>query len=447
MQSRRAVLKTVAGASLMSAASLGRVLGANDRVRVGLIGHGLIGTRHLIDFKAQSDVEIVAVSELSDARLDEAAAAAGSSPAKYKDFRKLLDRADVDAVVVSTPDHWHALMTILACAAGKDVYVEKPLTHVLREGEWMQQAASRHKRVVQVGTQQRSGKHYQRCAALVRDGQIGDVRGVRMASYRNILPGFTKPVGDRLSPADWDMWLGPAPFVPYDPGRCLYHFRWFWDYSGGQTTNLLAHHIDTVQWMMDLKPPQSVAAMGGRYSLKGIGETPDVFEALFQYPSLVATWSSHEIAAAGEDGLAFYGTKGALKLSRAGFEIVPELEIPPEDQIPRFSGPRAASAPPAPRTTPLRESGFEQVRDQFVPHVRNFLDCVKSRQAPISDLASSHRASVPCHLANLALRLGRSLRWDDAKQDVVGDAEASRLLTKEYRAPWDRELKGALGRG
>ncbi len=447
MQSRRTVLKTVAGASLMSAASLGRVLGANDRVRVGIIGHGLIGTRHLLDFKAQPDVEIVAVSELSEERLEAAATAAGTSPARYKDFRKILDRPDVDAVVVSTPDHWHALMTILACAAGKDVYVEKPLTLVLREGEWMQKAADAHKRVVQVGTQQRSGKHYKRCAELIRDGHIGDVRSVRMASYRNILPGFTKPVGDRLSPADWDMWLGPAPLVAYDPGRCLYHFRWFWDYSGGQTTNLLAHHIDTVQWMMGLAPPLRVAAMGGRYSLKGIGETPDVFEALFEYPGLVASWSSHEIAAAGDDGLAFYGTKGTLKLSRAGFEIVPELEVPPEEQIPRFSGPRTAPVTPAPRTTPLQESGYEQVRDQFVPHVRDFLDCVKSRKAPISDLASSHRASVPCHLANLALRLGRTLRWDDAKQDVVADPEASKLLTKEYRSPWDRELKAALGRG
>ena len=160
MPNRRTLLKTVAGASLMSAASLGRVLGANDRVRVGLIGHGLIGTRHLLDFKAQPDVEIVGVAELSDARLEAAAAAAGNGPARYKDFRKLLDRQDVDAVVVSTPDHWHALMTILACAAGKDVYVEKPLTHVVREGEWMQQAAAAHKRVVQVGTQQRSGRHY-----------------------------------------------------------------------------------------------------------------------------------------------------------------------------------------------------------------------------------------------------------------------------------------------
>ena len=447
MQSRRSVLKTVAGASLMSAASFDRVLGANDRVRVGVIGHGLIGTRHLLDFKAQSDVEIVAVSELSDERLEAAAAAAGNGPAKHKDFRKLLERPDVDAVVVSTPDHWHALMTILACAAGKDVYVEKPLTLVLREGEWMRQAAEAHKRVVQVGTQQRSGKHYQRCAQLIKDGHVGDVRSIRMASYRNILPGFTKPVGDRLSPADWDMWLGPAPFVAYDPGRCLYHFRWFWDYSGGQTTNLLAHHIDSVQSMLDLKPPVRVAAMGGRYSLKGIGETPDVFEALFEYPGLVATWSSHEVAAAGEDGLTFYGTKGTLKLSRAGFEIVPELEVPPEEQIPRFSGPRTAPATPAPRTTPLQESGYDQVRDQFVPHVRNFIDCVKSRKAPISDLASSHRSSVPCHLANLALRLGRTLRWDDAKQDVVGDPEASKLLTKEYRSPWDRELKAALARG
>jgi predicted dehydrogenase len=447
MQSRRTVLKTVAGASLMSAASLGRVLGANDRVRVGLIGHGLIGTRHMIDFKAQGDVEIVAVSELSDARLDEAAAAAGSSPAKYKDFRKLLDRPDVDAVVVSTPDHWHALMTILACAAGKDVYVEKPLTHVVREGEWMQQAASAHKRVVQVGTQQRSGRHYQRCKALLREGHIGDLRSVRIAACRNILPGFSKPVGDPLQAADWDMWLGPAPFVPFDAGRCLYHFRWFWDYSGGQTTNLLAHDIDIVQWMTD-KVPRRVSAMGGRYSVAGIGETPDLFEAVFEYDGFLVGWSSRELAAGNGGGFELFGTKGRLRLSRAGFEVVPERQVPPEDQIPRVSFSERPSQAEAPlRTAALKEDGFEQVRDQFVPHVRNFLDCVKSRAQPASDLASSHRSTLPCHLANISMKLGRSLRWDDAKQDVVADAEASRLLTKEYRSPWDRELKGALGRG
>jgi predicted dehydrogenase len=447
MQRRRTVLKAIAGASLMSASSLGRALGANDRVRVGLIGNGLIGKRHLLDFKAQPDVEIAGVCELSDVRLEEAAAAAGNSPARYKDFRKLLEQKDVDAVVVSTPDHWHALMTIMACSAGKDVYVEKPLTHALREGEWMQRAAAAGKRVVQVGTQQRSGRHYHRCLELVRAGHIGDVRAVRMASYRNILPGFSQPVGDTLSAADWDMWLGPAPQVPYDPKRALYHFRWFWDYSGGQTTNLLAHHIDILHWYFG-KPVVRASALGGRYSLGGIGETPDVFEAIFEYPGMVASWSCREMSAAGEDGLAFYGTKGALTISRAGFEIVPEREVPPDDQIPRFGEARPArSGPPPERTAPLKEGGFEQVRDQFEPHVRNFVDCVKSRQTPVSDLASSQQANVPCHLANLSLKLGRTLRWDEAKQDVVGDAEASKLLTREYRAPWDRELKAALPRG
>jgi len=443
MAARRTVLKTMAGAGLFTAASYRRVLGANDRVRLGMIGNGLIGKRHLLDFKAQPDAEIVGVSELSDERMDDAASIAGSGAVRHKDFRRMLDRSDVDAVVVSTPDHWHALMTILACAAGKDVYVEKPLTHALREGEWMLRTANHHRRVVQVGTQQRSGSHYQRCRELVRSGHIGDVRGVRMASHRNILPGFTQPIGKPLSADDWNMWLGPAPFVPFDAQRALYHFRWFWDYSGGQTTNLLAHEIDVVQWFSGAMPLR-VTAMGSRRALKGLGETPDMFEAIFEYPDFLATWSNREVAASGGGGLEFNGTKGMLKLNRAGFEIVPDKLISPEDQIPRFTAPRPSSEQAPLRTTALKEEGFEQVRDQFVPHVRNFIECVRSRATPASDLTSGHTTSIACHLANVAMRVGRVLRWDAAKQDVVGDAEASKLFTKEYRAPWDRELRGAL---
>jgi predicted dehydrogenase len=445
MPDRRTVLKTMAGAGLLTAASSRRVLGANDRVRVGLIGNGLIGKRHLLDFQAEPDVEIVGVSEVSDERLDEAATIAGSGALRHKDFRRMLDRKDVDAIVVSTPDHWHALMTILACAAGKDVYVEKPLTHVLREGEWMLRAATEHRRVVQSGTQQRSGRHYQRCRELVQSGTIGDVRSVKMGAHRNILPGFSQPVGKPLSAADWDMWLGPAPSVPFDARRCLYHFRWFWDYSGGQTTNLLAHEIDVVQWFTGALP-QRVTAMGGRYALQGIGETPDVFEAIFEYPGFLATWSQREIAASGGGGLEFHGTKGMLKLNRAGFEVVPDKQISPEDQIPRFTATRPPSDDAPLRTPALKEEGFDQVRDQFVPHVRNFIDCVKSRAQPASDLLSSHRTAIPCHLANVALKVGRVLRWDNDKGDVASDAEASKLLTKEYRSPWDRELKAALPR-
>ena len=445
MHGRRKALQAIAGAGLLTAASWRRVLGANDRVRVGFVGNGLIGKRHLLDFMAQPDVEVAGISEVSESRMADAVATAGNGPSRYKDFRKLLDQRDVDAIVVSTPDHWHALMTILACAAGKDVYVEKPLTHVVREGEWMLRTARRHERVVQVGTQQRSGAQYKRCVELVRGGHLGDVRNVRIASSRNILPGFAKPVApEPLAAADWDMWLGPAPFVPYDPNRCLYHFRWFWDYSGGQTTNLLSHNIDIAQWATG-KVPTRVMAMGGRYSLTGMGDTPDMVEALLDFPGFIVNWSSHEASAGLDGGLDFYGTQGRMSVDRARLEVFPDRLIDPDDQIPSFTGPRrAAAAAPRWRTEALKLEGYEQVRDQFVPHVRNFLDCVKSRREPASELESAQETNVSCHLVNVAMKLGRVVRWDAAKQDVVGDPEASRLLTKEYRAPWDRELRAAL---
>jgi len=443
MNPRRRVLKAIAGIPLLAAASARRVRGANDRVRVGFVGIGLIGKRHLRDFAAQPDVEVAGICELSDERLEEGVAAAGGSPGRFKDFRRLLDRKDVDAVVVSTPDHWHALMTVLACAAGKDVYVEKPLTHVVREGEWMVRAARHHRRVVQVGTQQRSGEQYRRTVELVRGGHIGDVRNVRIAAGRNIFPGFTRPVGRPLSAPDWDMWLGPAPFVPWDPNRCLYHFRWFSDYSGGQTTNLLSHNLDIAEWALG-KSPTRVAAFGGRYSLTGMGDTPDLVEAILDYPGFVTNWSSHEASDGLDGGLDFLGTRGRLRVDRARLEVFPDRLVPPDDQIPSFTSPRRAPAETRGRTEPVKLEGYEQVRDQFVPHVRNFLDCVKSRKAPVSDLESGHATATSCHLVNVALRVGRTVVWDAARQDVVDDAEASRLLTKEYRSPWGRELRAAL---
>ncbi len=444
MPHRRAFLKGLAGTALATAASSRRVAGANDRVRVGFIGIGLIGRRHLLDFQAQADCEIAGICEVSDERRDDGVTTADNRPAAFEDFRRMLDRPDIDAVVVSTPDHWHALMTMMACAAGKDVYVEKPLTHVLREGEWMVDAARRHRRVVQVGTQQRAGAHYQRARQLLRQGHIGEIRAARVSTARNILPGFTLPVGKPLSPAQWDMWLGPAPAVPYEPTRGLYHFRWFWDYSGGQTTNLLAHEVDIVQWVTG-QVPRRVAAFAQRRSLTGIGETPDLFEGIFEYPEFLLNWSSREVAAGGRDGLEIYGTKGTLAINRRGFEILPDALLTPESQIPRFTGPVAAPDTPAPRCEAVKDVGYEQVRDQFRPHVRNFLDCVKSRQAPLADLDSAHQTSIACHLANIAMRTGRVIQWDPAANDIVGDAAASALLTKTYRAPWDQQLRAAMG--
>ncbi len=446
MKDRRSFLKA-AGAGALSAAAYRNVLGANDRVRTGFIGVGLIGKRHLLDFMAQPDAEVAAICEVYEPRLREGMATAGGKAEGFKDFRKMYERKDIDAVVVSTPDHWHALQTILACAAGKDVYVEKPMTLFAREGRWMMDAAKHYQRVVQIGTQQRSGEHYKQCVELIRQGQIGEVRNIRIASFRNITPGFTRPVGEeKLSEADWQMWLGPAPQRAFDENRCIYHFRWFWDYSGGQTTNLLSHNIDIAQWAMRAAPTK-VASFGGRYSLKGFGETPDVMEAIFEYPGFILNWSNSEISASLRGGsLQFCGTKGMLRLERSGFEIIPDLTVPAEDQIPRFTETRRQPSAPQPRTAAMKKDGFEQVRDQFVPHVRNFLDCIKSRQQPVSDVEGGHQTSIACHLANIAMKLGRTVQWDDAKQEIVGDREASKLLVKEYRAPWDRELRAAIPR-
>jgi predicted dehydrogenase len=440
---RRTFLKSLPLAPLVTAASARRVLGANDRVRVGLIGVGLIGSRHLLDFKAQPDCEIAGIAELSDERMDLGVRLSESAPQRFTDFRRMLERPDIDVIVVSTPDHWHALMTILACAAGKDVYVEKPLTWALREGEWMAEAARAHGRIVQVGTQQRSGVHYQRARTLLQQGHIGDVRAVRIGAFRNIMPGFTKPVGRPLSPEQWDMWLGPAPKVPFDPARCLYHFRWFTDYSGGQTTNLLAHQIDIVQWVTGALP-QRVAAFAQRKSLTGFGETPDVLEAIFEYPDFLVNWSSREISAGGDGGLDFFGTKGMLSIDRRGFEVTPDRQLVPEEAyIPSFTSPPPKTTVTN-RTEAVKDTGYEQVRDQFQPHVRNFLDAVKSRQQPIANLEAGHTTALACHLANIAARVGRVVHWDIEGNTIPGDPEAAALLTRTYRAPWDRELRAVV---
>ena len=326
MKDRRSFLRA-AGAGVLSATAYQNILGANDRVRVGFIGIGLIGKRHLLDFLAQPDVDVAAICETYDPRLREGIATveekSGKKAEGFKDFRRMYDRKDIDAVVVSTPDHWHALLTIMACAAGKDVYVEKPMTLFAREGRWMVDAAKHYKRVVQCGTQQRSGEQYKQCVELIRNGHIGEVRNIRIASFRNISPGFTKPVGEqKLSEADWQMWLGPAPQRAFDENRCIYHFRWFWDYSGGQTTNLLSHNIDIAQWAMRAMPAK-VASFGGRYSLKGFGETADVMETIFEYPGFILNWSNSEVSSAVRGGsLLFCGTKGSLRLDRGGHEQI-----------------------------------------------------------------------------------------------------------------------------
>ncbi|MCC6343907.1 MAG: Gfo/Idh/MocA family oxidoreductase [Bryobacterales bacterium] len=435
-------------AGALAAASYQRVMGANDRVQVGFIGYGLIGRQHVSDFKNQKDVDMAAMAETYQPRLEEGLRDCGSRARGYRDFRKLIDNKDIQAVVVSTPDHWHALMTIMACAAGKDVYVEKPLTLFIDEGKWMVKAARRYNRVVQVGTQQRSGLHYQKARRLLAEGYLGKVHHVRMNASRNVMPGFgTSPPEAPPSDLDYDMWLGPAPKRPYRKLRSLYHFRWFWDYSGGQMTNLGAHHIDIVQWYMGVKGPLVTSSAGGRWDLQGDGEVPDTQDAVFRYPEFTATISLRE-AAAGRPipGLEFMGHKASLAIDRSGFVITPEMKIDPNNAVPQFKGAssggvRHSAVKPVPWTEPMKEPGSSD--QQFDLHVRNFLDCIKSRQRPIADVEGGHQITTACHLANISLRLGgRSVRWDAVKETIIGDAEAAAMMRRPYRAPWDRVLEG-----
>jgi predicted dehydrogenase len=440
--------RTAIGA--LTAASYRRILGANDRVQVGFVGYGLIGGQHVYDFKNQKDADLAAMCDVYQPRLEQGVAATGQTAKPYNDFRKMLENKDLQAVVVCTPDHWHALITMMACAAGKDVYVEKPLTLFVKEGRWMCDVAARHKRVVQVGTQQRSGTSYQKAKQLLNAGYIGDIMTMRSASYRNIMPGFGSPAdGTAPSEFDYEMWLGPAPKRPYNKERGLYHFRWFWDYSGGQMTNLGAHEIDIMQWVMDVKGPTAVSSSGGRFALKDIGETPDTQDALFEYAGFTAGYSFREASAGRRagSGLEFFGTKGSMTVSRAGFEVFPDMKSNPANSIPVFKGhpvggPERDDIKPEPWIKAIKEPGSSD--QQFDSHVRNFLDCVKSRQQPASNLEGGHRTTTATHLANISLRTGRKLKWDAEKEEIVGDKEASAMLERPYRAPWDKELRALL---
>lgn len=429
----------------LTAASYGRVIGANDRIQLGFIGIGLIGVRHLEDFKKMPDVDIAAVCDVYEPRVQAGIAASGGKAKGYRDFRRLLEDKRIQAVVVSTPDHWHALNTILACAAGKDVYVEKPLTTFVAEGRWMTTAARRYKRVVQVGTQQRSGKHFQAAVDLIRSGYLGKVHSIRATSFRNIMPGFGRtPESDPPPGLDYDLWLGPAPRKPYTRHRSLYHFRWFWDFAGGQMTNLGTHEIDIVHWAMQVSGPRQVTSIGGRFALEDDGETPDTQDAIFLYPGFSVVVSIREACAGrGAPGFEFYGTKASLRIGRNGFEVLPEMRQPPENLIPPWSSPPGhpprVDAKPVPWTKPVKGEGSPD--EQMELHKRNFLDCIRSRKRPAADVEEGHQVAAACHLANISMLVGRTLTWDAQKETIVGDAAAAKYLARPYRKPWDEVLR------
>src|ERR1035437_213971 len=268
------------GAGLATALSYSRILGANDRVRVGYIGLGNRGDQVHEAFLEHGDQQTVAVCDLREDYMDLAVKKSRATPTKYKDYRRLLEQKDMDAVVIATPDHWHALMFIDACRAGKEVYVEKPLSLTVVEGRKMVETAERTGRVTQVGTHRRSAAYLKEAAEFVRSGGIGRVTVAKGWHLQNEWPlGIGNPPDENPpSEAEWDQWLGPAPKVPYNKNRTYYRFRWFYDYSGGQLTNYGVHYLDMLRWCLGQDAPLAVTALGGKYAVKDNREIPDTLE-------------------------------------------------------------------------------------------------------------------------------------------------------------------------
>jgi predicted dehydrogenase len=422
---RRDFIKQSIATGITAAAST-NILGANDRIRVGVIGPGRQGRGVMKTFMRNQDVQIAAVCDVYDPQI-ELAIKEGEleSIQTHKDFRRILDDKNIDAVIVASPDHWHALQTVMACQAGKDVYVEKPISVTIDEGRKMVQAARKYNRIVQVGTQQRSGDHYQKAAEIIRSGQIGKVTFVRTWNFGNQMPdGIGNPADTNpLDGLDWEMWLGPAPMRPFNQNRFGVHpdrwssFRWFWDYAGGMMTDWGVHHLDIVQMVMQVDAPTAITAIGGKYALGDNRETPDTLMVTYEYPGFVCIYENRECNAQSFDGrgygISFHGADATLFINREFFEITPE---------------RGRKGYEPPRVGNKNKQGEA--------HVRNFLDCVKSRQLPTSDIEIGHRSTSTCLLGNIALRSGHRIVWDAKAEKIVNDGAAAKYLSREYRKPW-----------
>ena len=374
-----------------AAASYGRVLGANDRVRIGAIGTGGRCQYLLSVLNKIGGNEITAVCDVYEPNLLEARQQSAPQAREFADYRRLLELDDIDAVVIGTPDHWHVPITVEAVRAGKDVYVEKPVTHRLEEGEVLQNAVTETKRVVQCGMQQRSWPHFAEAGEVIRAGELGQVTFVRTYWYQNHIPhGEPKVDASKL---DWKMWLGSAPAQPFDAERFA-EWRWFWDFGGGALTDLFCHWVDVVQWIMASDTPSYVTGTGANYATPR-RECPDTMSAAFEYPGrFLVQFDSSLIGYLEGGGLFFRGTKGALRLHRGGYTLYPE--VPRYTELPDLND--------VAKTAKSTEDGA-------VFHLRNFLDCVRSRKEPNAPVATGIAAARAGHLGNLAIRGRKPVTW------------------------------------
>lgn len=396
----------------------------NDRINVGFIGVGGMGTSRLQGFLKHADVNPVAICDLDSTRIDKAVEYVkkvrpdAPAPQTFKDFRKLIALKEVDAVCIATPDHWHAMPALQAANAGKDFFVEKPLSYSIGEGRAMVKAARANNRVSQMGNHIHNDLHnYRRVVELVRSGIIGKVSRVEVWKTSET-KGLGKPA-DTAPPStlDYETWLGPAPRRPYNPNRSHFNFRYFWDYSGGMFIDFWCHITDVVYWALDLKAPLHVAAMGRRELADDNAETPNYMELQYEFPGGInMLWNLNPQAPPAFEnwqiGAAFQGPGGTIVTNYGEHKLFVKGKEVTDFQRPQPSIPNSPG------------------------HIREFLDSVKSRKLTTCDVEYAHRLNKGGLLGNIAYRTGKRIEWDDAKEQIVNDKAAQRYVTRPYRKPW-----------
>jgi predicted dehydrogenase len=385
------------GAGLATAHSSGKVLGANNRIRLGVIGPGSRGQSVMQQFLKNKEVEVAALCDIYDVNLKKAQELAGGKAREFSEYRKLLELPDIDAVLIATPDHWHAAMAIEACQAGKDVYIEKPLTFEISEGHQIVRASRLNDRVMQVGMQQRSGDHYLEAKAKYLDsGKLGKITVARTWWHGNTYHLRRAPFTEKPAGLDWKKFLGPRPWRDWDVQQ-FWNWRAYLDFGGGQITDLFTHWIDVVQWFMKEDLPRSAVAIGGVYHYKDGRTAPDTIHVLLQYPTgWTATFEATLAPGVKGAGIEFVGTEGRLEITRAGYTFAPA-----EGEAVSRDGDKG---------------------DQLTfNHVRNFLDCLTSRKRPNGDVLAGHRSAQSSHLGNVAYLDRRRIEFDPIREQIIED--------------------------
>ena len=389
---------------------------ANDRLRVAIVGVHSRGAELAREFARNKGVEVVAVCDIDDANFAKVVEAVekstGKAPRTEKDFRRLLDDKEIDAVVNATPDHWHALITVLSCQAGKDVYTEKPASHNVVEGRRMVEAARKYKRVVQLGTQRRSMTHVKEAVELVHSGGLGDVGMARAWIHQQRKPiGHGKP-GPVPPGVDYAMWQGPAPDRPFHANRFHYNWHWFWNWGTGELGNNGIHGLDVARWGLNVDAPLTVTSGGGKFVFDDDQEVPDTQIVTWEFPNAALVWEHRMWSKHGTEGrgfgIAFYGDKGTLIVDEKGWSV----EDPDGGKPAKPLGGKATNG--------------------FAAHVQNFLDCVRSREKPNADIEIGHLSTRLCHLGNIAQRVGRKLTFDASREAFKDAPDADKLLSREY---------------